>query len=47
MFKFEWDSPTTASNFLKHGMSFDEAVSVFGNVRALKFSDTDHSEFED
>lgn len=31
---------------LKHGASFDEAVSVFGDARALTFSDTDHSEFE-
>ena len=31
----------------KHGVSFDEAVSVFGDGRALTFSDTDHSELED
>ena len=31
---------------LKHGVSFDEAVTVFGDGRALTFSDTDHSEFE-
>ncbi len=47
MFKFEWDDPKAASNLLKHGISFDEAVSVFGDARALTFSDTDHSEFED
>ncbi|MDZ7812063.1 MAG: BrnT family toxin [Ideonella sp.] len=35
------------SSFLKHGVSFDEAVSVFGDGRALTFSDTDHSEWED
>lgn len=28
-------------------MSFDEAVSVFGDAMALTFSDTDHSEIED
>jgi uncharacterized DUF497 family protein len=32
---------------LKHGVSFDEAATVFGDGRALTFSDTDHSEFED
>jgi uncharacterized DUF497 family protein len=30
MFNFEWDDHKAASNFLKHGVSFDEAVSVFG-----------------
>ena len=47
MFKFEWDDQKAASNLQKHGVSFDEAVSVFGDTRALTFSDTDHSEFED
>lgn len=47
MFKFEWDDPKAASNLLKHGVSFDEAVTVFGDARALTFHDTDHIEFED
>ena len=47
MFKFEWDDQKAASNLQKHGVSFDEAVSVFGDARALTFSDTDHSEFVD
>ena len=47
MFKFEWDDLKAASNLQKHGVSFDEAVSVFGDGRALTFSDTDHSEFEE
>ena len=47
MFNFEWDDQKAASNLLKHGVSFDEAVSVFGDDRALTFSDTDHSESED
>ena len=47
LFKFEWDDQKVASNVLKHGVSFDEAVSVFGDGRALTFSDIDHSEFED
>jgi uncharacterized protein len=47
MFKFEWDDLKASSNLQKHGVSFDEAVSVFGDVQALTFSDTDHSEFED
>ena len=47
MFKFEWDDQKAARNLSKHGVSFDEAVSVFGDGQALTFSDTDHSEFED
>ena len=47
MFKFEWDDVKATSNWQKHGVSFDEAVSVFGDARALTFSDTDHSELED
>ncbi len=47
MFKFEWDDQKAASNLLKHGVSFDEAVSVFGDACAVTYSDTDNSEFED
>ena len=47
MFNFEWDDQKAASNLLKHGVSFDEAVSVFGDVMALTFADTDHAELED
>lgn len=47
MFKFEWDDQKVARNLSKHGVSFDEAVSIFGDGQALTFSDTDHSEFED
>jgi uncharacterized protein len=46
MFKFEWDDVKAASNMVKHGVSFDEAVSVFNDEMALTFSDTDHSESE-
>lgn len=46
MFNFEWDSEKAASNLRKHGISFDEAVTVFGDPLALTFSDTDHSETE-
>ena len=31
----------------KHGVSFDEAVTVFADEMALTFSDSDHSESED
>ncbi len=47
MFKFEWDDQKAASNLLKHGASFDEAVSVFADGQALTFADTDHFESEE
>jgi uncharacterized DUF497 family protein len=47
MFKFEWDYQKAESNLLKHGVSFDEAVSVFADALALTFADTDHVESED
>ena len=47
MFNFEWDDQKAASNKQKHGVSFDEAVSVFGDALALTFSDTEHSEIEE
>ena len=47
MFKFEWDDQKAASNVIKHGVSFDEAVSVFADSMALTFADTDHAEVEE
>ena len=47
MFKFEWDQEKALRNVVKHSVSFDEAVSVFGDTLALTFADTDHSELED
>ena len=47
MFKFGWDDQKAASNVQKHGVSVDEAVSVFGDALALTFSDTDHAEGEE
>ena len=47
MFKFEWDPLKATSNQKKHGVSFDEAVSVFADDLALTFADTDHFESEE
>ncbi len=41
--KFEWDAPKAAANLRKHGVSFDEAVSVFLDPLALSGQDPDHS----
>lgn len=43
MLKFEWDAPKSSANLRKHGVSFEEAASVFGDPLALTFADPDHS----
>lgn len=42
-FSFEWDSSKADSNLQKHGVSFSEAPTVFGNPLAAIFDDPDHS----
>jgi hypothetical protein len=41
--RFEWDGRKAASNIKKHGVSFDEAVTVFYDPLAATFGDPDHS----
>jgi uncharacterized DUF497 family protein len=36
-----------ARNLAKHGISFPEAATIFGDPLALTFSDPDHSDGED
>ena len=43
MMEFEWDSPKAAVNLRKHGVSFDEAATVFLDRLAVSGSDPDHS----
>ena len=43
MIEFEWDEAKADANFKKHGVSFDEAASVFGDALAVTFADPDHS----
>jgi len=44
--QFEWDENKAASNFLKHGVSFLEAATVFGDPLSDTFDDPDHSSAE-
>ena len=46
MYEFEWDINKSIENEKKHGISFNEAVSVFGDIYAIYFEDFDHSLFE-
>ena len=45
--KFEWDKNKAQSNLEKHGVSFEEAMTVFYDERALEFFDKNNSEWED
>jgi len=45
--RFEWDPKKDAANRRKHGVSFDEASTVFSDERALLIEDPDHSEDEE
>ena len=44
---FEWNEAKSKANFRKHGISFEEAKSVFFDEYALLLADPDHSETED
>ena len=44
--KFEWDEIKAASNFTKHGATFDEASTVFADPLAIIFDDDAHSQTE-
>lgn len=43
---FDWDSEKAASNFAKHGVTFNEAATVFGDTLGWTYSDPLHSDFE-
>lgn len=45
--RFEWDPSKVTINVRKHGVSFEEAQSVFADERARLIDDPDHSEDED
>jgi uncharacterized protein len=40
---FEWNKNKADINLKKHGISFQEAATVFGDKLALTFNDPDHS----
>jgi uncharacterized DUF497 family protein len=44
---FEWDAAKAARNIAKHGVSFQEAATVFGDPLAVTYFDPDHSAEED
>ena len=47
MLKFEWDPKKAAANLRKHGVSFNDAQTVFADENAKLIDDPDHSDEED
>ena len=45
--RFEWDPRKATSNKAKHGVSFEEASSVFADELALFVADPEHSDEEE
>ena len=43
---FEWDSAKARTNASKHGVTFEEASTVFGDAAALTIPEPAHSEDE-
>ena len=46
MIRFDWDGQKARSNLAKHGVSFDEAKTVFEDPFAISIPDPDHSDEE-
>jgi uncharacterized protein len=47
MISFSWDDKKNEVNKKKHGVSFDEARTVFYDENAIRYFDPDHSGDED
>jgi len=45
--EFEWDPLKAESNLRAHGVSFDEATTVFRDTLSITIADPDHSNSED
>lgn len=43
---FEWDPEKARVNRARHGVSFEEATTVFGDLLAVTIDDPDHSREE-
>jgi uncharacterized protein len=45
--KFEWDDRKAEQNYIKHGVTFDNAQLVFDDPYAIPFEDNEHSTTEE
>jgi uncharacterized DUF497 family protein len=43
---FEWDPAKAETNLKEHGISFDEATTVFRDTLSITIADPDHSDSE-
>jgi uncharacterized DUF497 family protein len=44
---FDWDARKPARNIRKHGVSFEEAATIFADPDGLEWEDLDHGHTED
>jgi len=42
--RFAWDKNKASTNLAKHGITFEEAATAFGDPLANTFPDPDHSQ---
>ena len=47
IYEFEWDPAKALANARKHGVTFDQAATVFLDAWALTVFDTEHSQHEE
>lgn len=47
LYEFEWDDTKASANFIKHGIRFSEAVTIWSDNQALEIPDPDHSKNEE
>jgi uncharacterized DUF497 family protein len=45
--RFEWDPEKALANLEKHGVSFEEAATAFGDPLSATIGDPDHAQDED
>lgn len=45
--KFEWDNNKASINKQKHGITFEEASTIFSDENAILFDEPEHSEVEE
>jgi uncharacterized DUF497 family protein len=45
--QFEWDEAKAMANVRKHGVSFEEAITIFGDPNTITIFNAEHSDEED
>jgi uncharacterized DUF497 family protein len=45
--EFEWEPVKAKLNLKEHGVSFDEATTIFRDTLSITIADPDHSDYED